>query len=91
MKLDQLKIAKLPWLVGCLIILFLFNFIFAQDRFPRPEFDSGYQKPQTQQPAPRSAFLEILDVVLLAAAIGLASYFAIKKRSRRAGDFGGDE
>jgi ferredoxin len=84
MRLDKLKGSKLFWLAACLIFLFLINLIFAQDRFPRPEFDSGYQKPLTQQPAPRSAFLEILDVVLLAATIGLASYFALKKRSRRA-------
>jgi polyferredoxin len=52
-------------------------------RFPKPDFQSGYIRPELQTPAARSLFMEYLDVVVLIAALSLASYFALKKRSRR--------
>ena len=56
----------------------------AEQRFPPPDFESGYQLPRTPPaPAPRAAWLEYLDVALLAAALAGASYLAIKSRSRR--------
>ncbi len=51
-------------------------------RFPRPQFETGHQLPQTTTPPARSSALDILDVLALTAALGLASYFSIKKRSR---------
>lgn len=55
-----------------------------QQRFPKPDFESGYERPQMQTPAPRSLALEYLDVAVLAAALALSVYFAHKRRSRRA-------
>lgn len=54
-----------------------------QERFPRPEFDSDYQLPHTTAPAATSQVVEIVDVVLLAGALGVATYFALRRRSRR--------
>jgi NosR/NirI family nitrous oxide reductase transcriptional regulator len=54
----------------------------AQQRFPRPEFDSGYQLPPTTAPPPRAAWLDAVDVGLLAIALVLASHFAITRRWR---------
>jgi len=64
-------------------ILFIAAPIHAQERFPRPEFESDYKLPLTTTPAPRAEFFQVLDIIILAAALGLASYLALKKRSRR--------
>ncbi len=53
------------------------------ERFPRPEFESGYEYPQMSSPEPRSAGLEHLDVFVLLAALGVGTWLALKKRSRR--------
>lgn len=52
-------------------------------RFPQPEFESGHVQPPTALPPPRSVALEYLDVGVLAVALGLASWLALKRRSRR--------
>ncbi len=54
-----------------------------QFRFPPPEFESGYQMPVTQTPAPRAVLLQYADVAVLVGALALASYLALKKRSRK--------
>ncbi len=60
------------------------NFVTAQDRIPRPEFESNYQLPALTIPDPRSLVLEYLDVAVLTGALVLASFIALKWRSRRA-------
>jgi ferredoxin len=52
-------------------------------RFPKPDFQTGYEQPSPTTPGPRAMGLEILDVIVLVGALGLASYFALKKRSRK--------
>lgn len=54
-----------------------------QARFPEPEFESGYRLPETSQPSPRSPAMEIVDLAVLAAALGLSAWFALGLRSRR--------
>jgi ferredoxin len=66
-----------------IILIFLIGSHYAQDRFPRPQFESDYQRPLTTTPGPHARFFEIFDIFVLAGAIGLASFFALKKRSRR--------
>jgi NosR/NirI family nitrous oxide reductase transcriptional regulator len=56
---------------------------FAQQRFPRPDFETDYQAPTAHNPEPRHAMLEYLDVLILALVLGLATWFVLKKRSRR--------
>lgn len=51
-------------------------------RFPRPQFESGYQQPATSTPAARPQALDLLDVAVLLITLSLASYFSIYKRSR---------
>ena len=53
------------------------------ERFPPPEFESGYQLPTSTQPPPRQDIYEYIDVVVLLMALGLASYLVLKRRSRR--------
>jgi ferredoxin len=53
------------------------------ERFPKPDFKSDYSHPQTITPEPRAAILEYLDVFVLIITLSLASYFALKLRSRK--------
>ncbi|MFC1555948.1 4Fe-4S binding protein [candidate division KSB1 bacterium] len=74
------------------LITFILLFIFlgtspssSQDvqRFPRPDFQTDYARPFLQTPAPQSHYLKFLDMFVLIAALSLASFFALKLRSRR--------
>jgi polyferredoxin len=51
------------------------------DLIPTPEF-SGHEIPFAQPPAPPSGWYEWADVAALLAALSLASYFALVRRSR---------
>ncbi|MFN8255535.1 MAG: 4Fe-4S binding protein [Bacteroidales bacterium] len=73
-----------------IIFTFFFLALLAQNvilnagpRFPMPEFENGHKQPPTSQPAPRSDFLEYLDVVILIATLSVITYYVHKKRSRR--------
>lgn len=55
---------------------------FALERFPPPEFESGYQFPDVITPGPREAILEYADIAVLVVALALGAYLALKKRSR---------
>lgn len=71
-------------------LLLLLLFVFAGElalgqmqRFPKPEFQTDYQVPETVTEPPRSVMLEYLDLALLAAVMSLTVYFIFRKRSRR--------
>jgi len=51
-------------------------------RFPKPEFESGYIQAETQIPVPRSDFLEYLDILVLILTLSVITWFVLKKRSR---------
>ncbi len=54
-------------------------------RFPPPEFESGYRLPDMAPlPAARPAVYEYVDAALLLAALLMASYLILRRRSRRA-------
>jgi len=55
----------------------------AEQRFPPPEFESGHQLPVMTVPGARALFFQYLDVAVLAASLGLASWFVYRKRSRK--------
>jgi NosR/NirI family transcriptional regulator, nitrous oxide reductase regulator len=54
-----------------------------EERFPKPDFQSGYTRPDLQTPPPRANTREIVDIAVLIAALSLASYLTLKVRSRR--------
>lgn len=54
-----------------------------QQRFPKPEFESGYTQPDTVTPAPRSNAMEYVDTLVLLVVLSLLSWMALKKRSRQ--------
>lgn len=55
---------------------------FAQ-RFPKPEFESGFEQEPNQIAFPRSDFMEYFDVFVLLLAMSLITWLVLKKRSRR--------
>ena len=54
-----------------------------QQRFPKPEFESGYEQPDVITPEPRALGLEYFDVLVLLVVLSIASWMALKKRSRQ--------
>jgi polyferredoxin len=54
-----------------------------EQRFPPPDFESGYRLPATTTPAARSLTLEYVDVAVLALSLILASYLVLSRRSRK--------
>jgi NosR/NirI family nitrous oxide reductase transcriptional regulator len=75
---------------GQYLLIFVLFFVilsntFSQvvERFPKPDFKSGYTRPVLTTPEQRSQYLEYLDVIVLIITLSLASYFALKLRSRK--------
>jgi polyferredoxin len=51
---------------------------------PQPEtIGGGYKTPPVQRPLPRDHWLQVLDVALLAAAMGVSVWIVLARRSRR--------
>ena len=73
---------KLLVIAGILALVFTSAFPDIMQRFPKPDFKSGYTQPVMTTPAPRSLFLEYFDVFVLLMTLSLAAYFSLKKRSR---------
>lgn len=73
---------KIPHII---LLLFLFwqSVAYGQDRFPRPEFETGYEYPENQFPDQRAPGWEYLDIGVLIAALVITTWLAIKKRSRK--------
>lgn len=53
-----------------------------QERFPKPDFQTDYIRPDLATPWPRSTLLEYFDIFLLVFCLGLAAYLAHQLRSR---------
>jgi len=68
-----------------LSLFFCSHAVFADvvERFPKPDFKNEYTIPQVSAPDPRSLTMEYVDLVLLFLALSLASFFALKTRSRK--------
>jgi NosR/NirI family transcriptional regulator, nitrous oxide reductase regulator len=72
----------LPYIIF-ILLLFWHVAIMAQDRFPRPEFESGHVYPTNQMPVPRAQGWEYFDVLVLIGALIVTTWLALKKRSRQ--------
>jgi NosR/NirI family nitrous oxide reductase transcriptional regulator len=73
---------KLAYII--LIILLAYNTVLrSQQRFPKPEFETGYVYPEYQVTEPRNPVLEYIDVFVLITVLGLTTYITLKKRSRK--------
>jgi ferredoxin len=54
------------------------------ERFPPPDFETGYEMPSTNFPASQARREAVAGLVVMAAAMSLAAWFALGLRSRRA-------
>src|SRR5450759_537657 len=72
----------LPYII-LILLLFWHMVLFAQDRFPRPEFESGHIYPTNQMPTQRAPGWEYFDVAVLIGALIVTTWLALKKRSRQ--------
>ncbi len=72
-------------LIGMAISLILSGVTSGMERFPPPDFvETDHVIPSPTSPGPRQDVYEYIDAAVLLAALGLASYLVLKKRSRRA-------
>jgi len=75
------------WLVAALaavvVLLLAVSTGWAIERFPPPTFTTDYQLPHTNVPQPSCRVTNPVAVVTLVVALALASFFAVKMRSRR--------
>jgi NosR/NirI family nitrous oxide reductase transcriptional regulator len=72
-------------LIGMAVSLFLSGAVNGIERFPPPDFvETDHVLPSPTTPGPRQDVYEYIDAVVLLAALGLASYLVLKKRSRSA-------
>jgi NosR/NirI family transcriptional regulator, nitrous oxide reductase regulator len=73
------------YVISLIFIFFYQSLVFAQvvERFPKPDFESDYTRSILQTPEPQSQFIEYFDLFVLIAALSIASYFALKLRSRK--------
>ena len=55
----------------------------AQNRFPKPDFESGYQYPEMTYPVPNESLWITIDIILLVALMGIVAWAVIKKRTRQ--------
>ena len=56
----------------------------AVERFPPPDFESGYVQPTPTAPGPRQTMYEYIDTAVLFAALVAATFLVLKIRKRRA-------
>ena len=71
---------KIPYIL-LFILLGWHSVLLAQQRFPKPDFESGYIYPEHQFEAPGAIFWEYADVAILIIAMSLAAYFALDRKS----------
>jgi NosR/NirI family transcriptional regulator, nitrous oxide reductase regulator len=67
-----------------LLFLSLVAGAWAAERFPPPDFGPSYVYPSSSQAPPRVGWLAWVDTAALVAALGLAAWIALRRRSRRA-------
>ena len=53
------------------------------NRFPRPDFESGYQYPEYSYAVPNEVLWDTLDVVMLLLLLGIVTWALYKKRTRK--------
>lgn len=69
-------------MAGILTVLLLTPAVQAQNRFPKPDFESGYQYPEFRHFVPNETLWNAIDLVLLAAMMGVVAWAVLKRRKR---------
>ncbi len=73
------SVAVRAWLLG---ICLLAASAFGEQRFPPPDFESGHRLPVTTVPPARAMAYQYLDLGVLAAGLGAATWLVYRRRSR---------
>lgn len=55
----------------------------AQNRFPKPDFESGYQYPDLHHALPNEAWWTAVDILLLVVLMSIVAWATIKKQTRK--------
>jgi ferredoxin len=71
-------------ITGIALVSILCGVAWPVERFPPPDFESGYGLPSPTTPDARQNVYEYIDVAVLLAALALASYLILRKRRRHA-------
>ncbi|MDA3928928.1 MAG: 4Fe-4S binding protein [Prolixibacteraceae bacterium] len=66
-----------------MLTLFTLSLSAQQQRFPKPEFETGYTQPSPSTPEPRATAWEYVDIAILLLVMSLAAWFILRKRSRK--------
>ncbi len=53
------------------------------ERFPKPDFETDYVRPELLTPQPTSQVQEGIDIFVLIGTLSVATYFVLKQRSRK--------
>ncbi|MDR2969163.1 MAG: 4Fe-4S binding protein [Tannerellaceae bacterium] len=67
----------------CALLLLFFGQAGAQNRFPKPDFESGYQYPEITYPAPAETVWITVDIILLVLLMGIVAWAVLKRRTRK--------
>jgi len=70
-------------LLFMLLSFLLIGQISAQNRFPQPDFESGYQYPEMTYPVPNESLWLVVDIVLLIALMSIVTWAVIRRRTRQ--------
>lgn len=70
-------------LFSILSSLLLMSGIGAQNRFPKPDFESGYQYPDIQHALPNEQLWLYVDIFMLVALMSFVAWAILKKRTRK--------
>jgi len=71
------------WTTVAAVVLTAQVLLFAQYQLAPPDFGDTYTLPTPTHPEPPSDWIHTLDILLLAASLGLAAWFVLKRRSRK--------
>jgi NosR/NirI family nitrous oxide reductase transcriptional regulator len=69
--------------ISLAVFLLLCTYASAVERFPPPDFESGYIQPTPTTPEPQQTFYEYIDTAVLFTALVLATFLILKTRKRR--------
>jgi len=66
-----------------LLFAFFAGAAVGQDRFPQPDFESGYQYPEVHYPVPNEILWMTVDMILLTALMCFVAWAVVRKRIRK--------
>lgn len=78
----MMKTRLAKWVLSLLLIAATLPML-AQNRFPKPDFESGYQYPSETHIMPPGLAADLLDIAILLGMLSVATWAVLKRRSRR--------